>query len=216
MPLNIREALRYLGVTGEPDDALLQQAQQLSAELTSRIIPHYSWRMLPLEHSGGQLTLAGRPLPGHSAARMLDDCHQCALLICTLGAAFDLWLRQMQARDMVRAALLDALGSAYVEAACDSATEEIAARFPDMYLTDRFSPGYGDLPLTLQPALLELAGARRIGLTCTPSLLLAPQKSVTALIGLAEQPQMARIRGCQHCRMNNTCTFRKAGTTCAI
>jgi len=85
-----------------------------------------------------------------------------------------------------------------------------------MYLTDRFSPGYGDLPLEVQPALLEAAQAHRIGVTAAPSLMMIPQKSVSALIGLSDRPQMARIRGCAFCRMNQTCTLRKAGKSCGF
>lgn len=216
MQPDIHEALRYLGVRGEPDGALFAQLTDLAEELSARIIPRYIWRMLPIERTGRQLALCHIPLPGHSAEKMLAECHHCALLVCTLGAAFDQWLRQLQARDMARAVMLDALGSAYVEAACDAAEREIAARIPETHLTDRFSPGYGDLPLDLQPALLEAAGARHIGVSCTPTLLLAPQKSVTALIGLADRPQMARIRGCAFCSMNKTCTLRKAGKSCAV
>ena len=147
---------------------------------------------------------------------MLADCRQCAVLVCTLGAEFDLWVRREQMRDMARAAMLDALGSAYIEAACDAAEEAIRARLPGLYLTDRFSPGYGDLPLAVQPTLLTLAGGSRIGVTLTDTMLMVPQKSVTAIIGLADKPQMARIRGCAYCALNQSCEYRKAGTTCHV
>lgn len=212
---DIDEALRYLGIRRDPDGNTRAKMTALAAELCSRITPRYSWRTLSLAQ-GEPLLLDDIPLPGQSAATMLAECHQCVLLVCTLGAEFDAWLRRMQARDMAQAVMLDALGSAYVEAACDEATAEIAARFPAKHLTDRFSPGYGDLPLAIQPALLEAAGARRIGVAVTPSLLMTPQKSVTALIGLADTPQRARIRGCAHCSMNQTCTLRKAGKSCGI
>lgn len=213
---DIDEALRYLGIHTSADPSLRSLAENLAQELTDRIKPRSIWRPLPVTRENGVLCLAGVPLPGHSAARMLADCRQAALLLCTLGAEFDLWLRRMQARDMSAAVVLDALGSAYVEAACDAAEAEIAARYPDIYLTDRFSPGYGDLPLSLQPMLLEQVNARRIGVACTDTLLMTPQKTVSALIGLADKPQPARIRGCAHCSMNRTCTLRKAGNTCEL
>lgn len=213
---DVSEALRYMGVPADADDGLRARMEALSAELSARIIPHSVWRAFPVTQAEGLPHLGGLTLPGRSASRMLADCREAAVLVCTLGAAFDLWLRKLQSRDMAQAVMLDALGSAYVEAACDAAEREIADRFPRMYLTDRFSPGYGDLPLTLQPALLSMAGARHIGVACTPTLLMAPQKSVTALIGLADAPQMARIRGCAHCSMSKTCTIRKAGKTCDV
>ena len=93
----------------------------------------------------------------------------------------------------------------------------LAARFPGLYLTDRFSPGYGDLPLSLQPGLCAVLDAeRRVGIHVTSSFLMNPGKSVTAVIGLADKPQMARIRGCAWCVMRNTCTLRKGGKSCGL
>lgn len=212
----ISEALRYLGVRGQPEDTLLTQMTALAEETSARIRPRHIWRVLPLQRDGSKLLLGRLPLPGRSAAKMLADCRECALLVCTLGAEFDAFSRQLQARDMARAVMLDALGSAAVEAACDEAETEIAARLPGIHLTDRFSPGYGDLPLSLQPALLDLAEGRRIGVTCTSAMLMAPQKSVSALIGLADRPQQARIRGCDYCSIKAACTLRKAGKTCDV
>lgn len=212
----VHEALRYLGVRGPADEALRSQMTVLATELSSRIIPRKTWRVFPLSPSGQGILLGNILLPGRSAAGMLAECTACALMVCTLGADFDAWLRQLQARDMARAVVLDALGSAFIEAACDDVEKEIAGRFPKRYLTDRFSPGYGDLPLILQPELLAAAEARRIGVTVTETCLMAPQKSVTALVGIADAPQAARIRGCAYCAMNKTCTMRKAGITCEL
>ena len=135
--------------------------------------------------------------------------------MCTLGAAFDSLLRTAQARDMTQALYLDACGSACVEKGCDAAEREIAARHPGLYLTDRFSPGYGDLPLTVQPGLLRaLNGEKRLGVCAGPSCLLNPMKSVTAVIGLSDRPQRARIRGCAFCALREGCAYRERGMTC--
>ena len=206
MTLNIDDALRYLGVK-IPDASLRAQMSSLAEEVQSRIPPRSAWVLIEKSRLD---------LPGKMAERMLADCQQCAVLVCTLGMEFDLWVRREQMRDMARAAMLDALGSAYIESACDAAEEAIRARLPGLYLTDRFSPGYGDLPLDVQPALLALAGGSRIGVTLTEALLLNPQKSVTAIVGVADRPQMARIRGCAYCALNQTCPYRKAGTTCHV
>ena len=108
-----------------------------------------------------------------------------------------------------------ACGSALVEAGCDAAEKEIAGRMPGLYLTDRFSPGYGDLPLTVQQSLCgALDVTRRLGVSLTDTCLMNPQKTVTAIIGLADRPQMARIRGCAYCMMNKTCALRKGGKRC--
>ena len=115
------------------------------------------------------------------------------------------------------AVILDACGSAWVESGCDAAEREIAARFPGQYLTDRFSPGYGDLPLALQSAVLAALDAqRRLGIQLSGSFLMPPSKSVTAVIGVSDTPQPARVRGCGYCAMREKCDYRKGGTTCAV
>jgi len=201
MALNIHEALRYLGVK-QSDGALLAQASALAQELQNRITPRFTWRAVDLINNSGF-----RIPDSELSRRVLAECHTAAVLVCTLGAEFDLWVRQLQVRDMALAALLDALGSAYVESGCDAAEEAIRTRYPGMYLTDRFSPGYGDFPLEAQQKLLDFTQARRIGVTLTDSLLMTPQKSVTAVVGIADTPQPARIRGCAHCSMRGRCSF---------
>lgn len=219
MELDIAEALRYLGVKVPPPEALRQEIAGIAGRLARTVQPRYTYRVFSAVHGpdGVLLREAGIKLTGQSAARMLAQCRQAVLLVCTLGMGFESLLRAEQARDMSRAVMLDACGSAWVEAGCDAAEKEIAARFPGLYLTDRFSPGYGDLPLELQPAICAVLDTqRRVGVHVTDSLLMNPSKSVTAVIGLADKPQMARIRGCAHCSMRETCTLRKGGTTCAF
>ncbi len=173
--------------------------------------------MFPREREGEvwRLVGSGVALAGETAGLMLGQCSHAALLCCTLGAEFDAMLRREQARDMSRAAILDACGGAWVEAGCGAAERELAGRLPGKHLTDRFSPGYGDLPLDLQPAVCAaLDAGRRLGLYVTESRMLVPVKSVTAVIGIADVPQAARIRGCAHCALRESCGMR--GNGCGI
>lgn len=213
---DIVEALRYLGIHA-PDAETRQAMEATAARLTSLLSPRWVFRDATLTRTERGLTLAEPdiPLPGHTASTMLQACHRVSVLVCTLGAGFDALLREQQARNMTEAVMLDACGSAYVEAGCIAAEKAIAEAHPSLYLTDRFSPGYGDLPLTLQPGLLRCTDApRRLGVTALDSCLMAPAKTVTALIGLSETPQKARIRGCAYCSMRKTCTLQKRGGTC--
>ena len=212
------EAIRYLGA-GAGDEDLRRQAAAVAAELTAALKPRYVYRVFDLEREEKTIRLAGTGvrLTGAAASTMLAQCRRAALLACTLGPGFDAMLRREQARDMGRAVMLDACGSAWVESGCNAAEEELAARFPGRYLTDRFSPGYGDLPLALQPAICAaLDAGRRVGVQVTDSFLMNPSKSVTAVIGLSDRPQQARIRGCAYCSMRETCTLRKGGKSCAL
>ena len=219
MESNIDDILRYLSIRGETPDDLRQQIERLAAKLAETIQPKYVYRGFPLEHTDDGIVLQGSgvTLTGGLAARMLQSCDTALLLCCTLGIEFEQRLRAMERRDMGEAVILDACGSAWVESGCDAAEAEIAARFEGRYLTDRFSPGYGDLPLSLQPAVLAALDAeKRLGIHLSDSFLMTPSKSVTAVIGVSDEPQPARVRGCGYCAMRKTCDYRKGGTTCAV
>lgn len=216
MTLDRAEALRYLAIA-RPDAGSLEAIEPVAAALEAALTPRFTFAAFPVRHTpeGVSLEGSGLVLPGEMARTMLRECSDAVLLLCTLGAGFEARLRAASARDMAQAAMLDACGSAYVEAGCFDAEKAIAARFPGKYLTDRFSPGYGDLPLELQPALCAaLNSQRRLGVTVTESLLMVPMKTVSAVIGLADTPQPARVRGCQFCARRETCEFRKHGQTC--
>lgn len=212
------EALRYLGAHA-PDDGLRAAAEQIARQVTLRFVPRYVIREYDVRKTAEGVVLEGSgvTLPGRLAARMLAECERAAVVVCTLGATFDRWLAAEQRRSMADAVIVNACGSAWVEAGCDAAEDELRRLHPGLYLTDRFSPGYGDLPLTVQGQMLAAADAgRRLGVVLTPSCLMNPTKTVTAVIGLSERQQMARIRGCAFCRMKETCTLRERGDTCGV
>lgn len=218
MELDIKEALRYLGVKKHVSEQMCADVRAVADTLCATLTPHYTYRLFSLEHrtDGIFLPEANILLPGDDAKKMLRQCHGVILLACTLGARFETMMRAQQVRDMAGAVILDACADAWVEAGCDQAEHDLKHCFPDLFLTDRFSPGYGDLPLSLQREICTaLDTPRRLGLHVTKQFLLNPAKSVTAVIGISDQPQMARIRGCAYCSMQETCTLRKRGNHCA-
>ena len=218
MEPNVDEILRYLRVRGESPEELRAQVETTARELAESLPPKFVYRAFPLEFGADGVTLVGSgvTLTGGLAQKMLQHCDTAVLLCCTLGMEFEQRLRAMERRDMGKAVSLDA-GSAWVESGCDAAEREIAERFSGRYLTDRFSPGYGDLPLSLQPAVLAALDAqRRLGIHLSDSFLMTPSKSVTAVIGVSDTPQPARVRGCGYCAMRGKCEYRKGGTTCAV
>lgn len=219
MVANTEEVLRYLGAGDSAPEALRRQVSAAARQLSAEIQPRYVYKVFDLMRSGEEILLSGTEirLSGRMCRTMLAQCNKAVLLACTLGLRFDSMLRAAQARDMAHASILNACGSALAECGCDAAEQEIATRFPNHFLTDRFSPGYGDLPLSLQPAICSALDAqRRLGIHVSEQFLMNPWKSVTAVIGISDRPQMARIRGCDYCAMQETCTLRKGGTRCGI
>ena len=218
MKIPVDEAMRYMGAA-QADGETRRLAEETAALLESRLQPRYLWRAFRIAREDQEICLdgAGIHLPGELAAKMLAECDTAVLMICTLGAGFDRIMKEWEARDMARAAVMDVCGSAWTESVCDEAEMEIRNRFPGKYCTDRFSPGYGDLPLSLQADFLRVLDAgRKLGITSNESFLLLPCKSVTAVVGLSERPQGAKIRGCAYCALRENCAYRKGGKFCGV
>ena len=215
----VKEVLRFLGAGQSAPESLRRETEALLSGLQKRVKPRYVYRLFPLRRENGAFYPQGASfvLQGESVRLMLEDCDEAFLLLCTLGAAFESAFRAMEARNMAKAAILDACGSALTEAGCDAAERELSARCPGRFLTDRFSPGYGDIPLSLQSEICgALDASRRLGVCVTDSMTLNPRKSVTAIVGVANRPQRARVRGCAYCSMKETCALRKSGANCQI
>jgi len=214
---DLNEVFRYLGVTTPIPEDLFHQVHDLFQRISASVHPRFFYRVFPLHHKQELIEIpeTGIVLRGTLAKKMLSECDAVVLLACTLGTTFDTMLRSEQARNMSNAVIMNACGNALVETGCDAAEDEIKDRFPTRYLTDRFSPGYGDLPLDLQPLLCgALDTPRHLGIHVTDTFLMNPSKSVTALIGLSDKPQAARIRGCAYCAMRDICSIRKGGNRC--
>lgn len=204
------EALRYLGFRDKaPDAATLALLTEGERQLRAACTPRFVWRVASLARGEQGLFLDGLPLLGADIAAHLTGCDRAVVLAATLSAGADALLRRLSATEMALAVVTDALASAWIEEICAAAEDEIRAKLHPPFMTWRYSPGYGDFPLTLQkPLLAWLSAQKRIGLSATETDMLLPQKSVTAVIGLADTTQKTRPQGCKSCNLRDRCGMR--------
>lgn len=129
-------------------------------------------------------------LPGSDIVRHLEGAVAVALLAATLGHEADRAIRREMALSPTDGAILGAAASSQIEVAVEMLHDCVRAWAVERGLRagDRFSPGYGDLPLSVQPAFLDaVAAGKLLGITTTPANFLAPSKSVTAIVGLFDE-----------------------------
>ncbi|MDR2268199.1 MAG: hypothetical protein LBD81_01955, partial [Holosporaceae bacterium] len=124
------------------------------------------------------------------------------LMGATLGVSVDRLLSRAQVQNMAYALILDSCATAAIEEVCDNLQNNLINIYADrnMYLTNRHSPGYGNLPLSTQPNFILLLDAeRKIGLGTTRNFLLTPLKSVTAMILVSRSQQKKERIPCNAC-----------------
>ena len=217
--LNTDEVLRYMGCPPEQADAGLRtQVEQACGQLLQAASPRWAWRCFDVsEEPEGVRLSCGLLLPGRDLKRHLEGCGRAVLFCATLGVQADALIRRAQNGDMLQGLALDCAADAAVEQVCDQIEQELQGGFPGCFFPFRYSPGYGDLPLTLQPELLRLLDApRRVGLTASESCILIPRKSVTAILGVADRPISQSVRSCLSCPARENCGYRKSGGHCGI
>ncbi len=211
------EAFRYMGFEGsEPEKSFAERVDAVESELIKAAVPRFIWKAVSLSagESGG--FIAGNiVLTGQSVSEHFKGCTEAVLMAATLSSKGDIFIAKAQARSMTDALIADALASAGIEQICNKAERIIGKELAGKYMTWRFSPGYGDLPLDLQEDFLDALDAqRKIGLTVTESSVLIPTKSVTAIIGISKNPLPKKQRGCAFCNMRDRCQFRRKGVHC--
>jgi hypothetical protein len=209
------EVLRYLGRRQQVVPAELDEMVTDCLTLMRETVrPRRVTARFSLVSNEGDIFLPdiGLALPGLSIRRHLKGCGEVLLLAATLGVEADKLIHRFEHDDFIRSVVLDACGSRLIEEVCDESEQSIRAETvgEGLFLTRRFSPGYGDLPLTLQPRILAVLNAnRRIGLTCTDSLILLPRKSVTAIMGLSRSAVQKSADKCDACPKRDACAYVK-------
>lgn len=211
--IDIRQAARYFGARGEADSATLTLLEKCAAPLLAAATPRAVW----LEADVESLTQAGI-LKGEDIFRHLEGCSEALLLAVTVGPRRGRTDTPGRCGRHRRRCGVGRHRLCAGRTGCGRRRGELRqwAAEQDKYLTGRFSPGYGDWPIGVQPLVAAaLDTARRAGLCVTENDLMTPRKSVTALLGLSDHPVKGRLAGCGHCVLNTRCEYRKRGKTCA-
>lgn len=216
--VDISEVYRLLGGVGSPAEEMLPELESAAAAILIAAQPRVVSKHCEIHRQNG-IVLEGTSLclTGKSIEALLHDCDDCVIFCATLGAEVDAIIRKAQIRDVALASMLDASASVAAESLCEIANREIAEEYAarGKFLTDRFSPGYGDLSIIIQPDFCAaLDTARRIGVVVGADYMMTPMKSVTAIIGIADMPQNSRETGCEGCVKLSGCQFRERGVTC--
>lgn len=200
--INADEVRRYAGLRQSPFDPQLIQEACDGAQLLA--MPKGNYEIYEYDELTGTADGGKLVLEGSSIRRHLVGC--CRLVVMTVSVGGDIEqavTESFAAGRYAYSVLLDAAATQAVEQTADAMEKEIGRLAERMGMVPRwrFSPGYGDWPLTAQRDIVRYAGCEKIGVSLTESLMLLPRKSVTAVIGLGLRTEECRKRehNCSEC-----------------
>ena len=182
VPFDKKEILRYMRCREATNEvtALLDESVE---DLRQVVRMRAAWRTFPVSVEGDRVDLSFACVKSRDLAKNLAACDRAVIFAATVGLDVDRAIARAALTSPARALCYDAIGAERIEALCDCLNREITASAGDT--RPRFSPGYGDLPLDLQRDIFAaLDCPRTIGLSLSESLLMTPQKSVTAIVGI--------------------------------
>ena len=195
--VNMTELLRYSGfplirakaIADGTDDApdVLETAEKAAKLVEGKLSFKVGYKIVTVKRDEeGFLIL---PFQQHSEKLKMNmkDCGKAVLFAATIGSGIDMFIRRYERTDTKMALYMQACGAERAEALCNKFNSDVkeAASLSGYKAHPRYSPGFGDLPITVQKEFLSLLDAgRRMGITLGESFLMAPSKSVTAIIGL--------------------------------
>lgn len=220
MHIDKKEVLRYLGYKNGVIDAntnlLIDECINEAKEISNW---KYTYKIFGIEKSEEQVRLleSNLVLEGEDILEHLKESSMCAVMAVTLGSNMDTKIKYYEKVSITRALILDACASVCVEWVCDEAQKEIRkeAQSKTLDITYRYSPGYGDFSIDIQPKIINALDAQKnIGLTVTEDNILIPRKSVSAVIGFQDKSIKAYYPGCKKCNSFVSCIYRKGGNYC--
>lgn len=221
MEVNRNEVLRYLGYKkGDIGESISQLIDECIEEIKKYSNYKYTYKLFTIKKLEEEIELLNSNLilRGLDISHHLKDSTVCAVLGVTLGSLIDTKIKLYEKTNLTKALILDACASTAIEWVCDEASNKIkeeALNDYDLGITYRYSPGYGDFAIDIQPEIINaLEAQKKIGLTVTETNILIPRKSVTAIIGFQDKNIISIHPGCRACNNAKWCQLRKGGNYC--
>lgn len=220
-----REVLRYLQYKDQDiGDNLSEKIKQCIKKTREIINPRFIFRKykikkLKLSDVKSEVYLEGAnlTLKSNDIHNLLLECDECILMSATLGLEVEREIRKLTYTDLTKGIIIDACATTAIEEVCDIVQDNIAKKLlkEDKYITYRYSPGYGDLPIEKNVNINNLLNSQKeIGLTVTNSGIMIPRKSVVALIGVSHKEITNTKKTCENCSNRYNCDYKKEGNSC--
>ena len=181
IPVDRSEVLRYM--RSASDERILSLVDECITEVERVLSASVCYEEYAVEINGNEVDLGFCKLESRDLAKNLAGCKRAIVFAATVGMGVDRLIKKYSLLSPSRSLCIGAIGNERVEALCDLFCSEVEEKYGKLH--PRYSAGYGDLPLSMQRDIFNaLSCTKNIGVSLGESLLMTPQKSVTAIVGI--------------------------------
>lgn len=205
--INKKEVLRYSGykngiLTKEENEII----KKISSEIQNVLNCTACYDKFSVSFEGNdRINLGFATVKSKNLSVNLKNCEKIFLFTATVGTAVDRIIQKYSLTSPFKGIIAQAAGTAAIEEWCDVICEDFKK---ESFLRPRFSPGYGDLDISLQKDIFKVLDCeRKIGVSLTNGLLMLPSKSVSAIVGISKTNDLCPLSGCESC--NKKCEYRR-------
>ena len=180
-----REVLRYAGCKDSDNNTDMLLEECLS-EITGKLKYRTVYGIFDVNIIGEECSFGFFSVKSKDLAKNLNRCKKVIIFAATVGFELDRLITKYSQISPSKALMFQAIGAERIEALCDLLCSDIS-KLLGVKLRNRFSAGYGDLPLSTQNDIFRILDCtKRIGVSLNDSLLMSPTKSVTAFVGITD------------------------------
>jgi hypothetical protein len=164
------------------------------------------------------LTVEGEPLAIPRIDAAWGAVEHVAVAVCTIGEALELRVKTLwEARELALASMLDSVGSGAVESLAEHVNDLLCQQgLPDVRVTNRISPGYGDWDVADQRRLFRLCATDAIDVRLNEACVMTPGKSISLMVGAGPDARVDHyFSQCARCWMRD-CAYRRVPMRAAV
>ena len=192
-----KRILTYLGFHNAPVNAQTEELIKVCFE-----------ELKELSHFRYVYKYFGTPpefLKAQPYAEYLEGSEGVIVSVMTLGGEVDRRIKFYERTDAVKAVVMDACASAYLEELSDGYESGLG-----LELSYRFCPGYGGSDVCDLKHIFNILHPEKIGLSLTETNYMLPSKSMAGIIAVGKSAR----KSCKDCAVFGHCEFLKEGGTC--
>lgn len=209
------EVCRHLGYQERsPSASVLSLIDSQIAKAYKLIKPTYTYELRAIEGILGQDIFVANSLvfTSKTISYVLSDCKWVAIFLVTIGNDLEEEsLKLMEKGEMLKAAILDAIGTEAVAQALYELQDTVKeiARAKGCQAVLRFSPGYCDWDVSQQKLLFQAIDSTSLGVRLTESCMMVPLKSISGIIGIGKLDKTKPPPCVAVCSQRMSCTHKR-------